>query len=356
MASHLISASAQIRSLAKAVSAAFAASALSDEERNPGRIEITDLPWVAPPLLCRAPLGGVPLSDYLNVPVALDEAQLHRFWIRTLDDLWNRPSSARRRGMFANCSWAMPKLKLGQRAFLFSPPVGYPASMEMSAGAMFSIELAQAAANSLPVADVVSDNDNHYVELASGLVIGVRNGLVACESPWSMDVAGMVPDMLETTRGEADYTCRFDQLAMLRSVLNVHRRRFPEFQGIDYALQALRILSLGGHCPELMTEMRLAPVDMPRMRAAEQALRDSIELVDTLTVSDRSKLQIWHNLLVPEVISASKFKHHIFAGAQYPFSLAQTKLEAIKAWLIQQYQALPANLQREGVCKADATQ
>lgn len=352
MSTHLISAPAQIRSLAKAVSAAFSTTALSDEERMPGRIEITDLPWVAPPLDCRATLGGVPLSDYLNVPVALDERSLQRFWIKTLDDLWHRPTSAIRRGAFANCAWAMPKVRPGQRAFLFSTPVGYPSSLDMTAGAMFSMELAAACASSLPVLDVVRDDDNYYVVLAGSEIIGVKDGRPACESPWGMDVSGMVPDMLETSRGEADYTCRFDQLASIRSVLNVHRKRFPEFQGIDYALQALRLLSLGGHCPELVTQMRLAPLDLPRLRNAERALRDSIELLDDMAISDRSKLTIWHNLLVPEVISASKFRQHVYAGGQYPFSLAQAKLDAIRAWLESQYRELPADLQREGTCKA----
>jgi hypothetical protein len=218
---------------------------------------------VAPPLRTKATLGGVPVSDYLTVPVALDEANLHRFWTKTLDDLWHRPSSALRRGAFANCAWAMPKVKLGQRAFLFSTPAGFPANMEMTAGALFSMELAHIAAASLPVHDLVCDDENFYVALANGKLIGVRNGLIICDSPWTMDVAGMVPDLLETSRGEADYTCRFDQLAMVRSVLHVHRRRFEEFEGIDFALQAMRILSLGGHCPELVTEMKLAPLDPP---------------------------------------------------------------------------------------------
>lgn len=318
----------------------------------PGRIEITDLPWVAPPLACRATLCGVPLSEYLGVPMAIEEHQLQRFWVKTLDDLWYRPTMVIRRGTFANCSWAMPKVKLGQRALLFSVPTGYPASLEVTAGALFSLELANIAAASLPVLDLVSDDDNYHAVLADGQIIGVKNGRIACDSPWDMNVSGMVPDLLETSRGEADYTCRFDQLASIRSVLNVHRKRFPEFEGIDYALQALRLLSLGGHCPELVTQMRLMPLDLPRLRQAEQALRDSIGVLDDMGMSDRSKLQIWHNLLVPEVISASKFKQHIYAGTQFPFSLAQAKLESVRTWLEEQYRALPADMQREDTCRA----
>jgi hypothetical protein len=351
MASHLISAAAQVRSLAKAVSAAFAASALTDEERNPPRIEIPDLPWSAPPLHCSATLGGVPLSDFLNVPMALDETLLHRFWIKTLDDLWNRPSSAMRRGAFANCAWGMPKLRVGQRAFLFSTPSGYPAQLEAGAGAMLSIEVAHAAAQSLPIHDLVSDEDNYYVVMSDGTAIGVRDGRPACDSPWGDRVSGMVPEMLEMSRGEPDYTLRFDQLAAVRSVVNVHRKRFPEFLGLDYGLQALRLLTLGSHCPELLTQMRMTSMEMPQLRRNEQVLRDCLSIVDDLSLSDRNKLQIWQNLLVPEVITATKFKQSIYAGAQWPYSLPQAKIESIRNWLEARYRALPANIQKEGVCR-----
>jgi hypothetical protein len=355
MASHLISAAAQVRSLAKAVSAAFAASALTDEERNPDRIEIPDLPWTAPPLRCSATLGGVPLSDYLNVPMALDETLLHRFWVKTLDDLWHRPSSAIRRGAFANCAQGMPKLKVGQRAFLFSTPAGFPAQLDSSAGAMLSIEVAHAAAQSLPILDVVSDEDNYYVVMPDERIIGVRAGKPACDSPWGDRVSGMVQEMLEMSRGEPDYTLRFDQLAAMRSVVNVHRRRFPEFQGLDWGLQALRILTLGGHCPELMTQMRMTSMELPQLRRNEQILRDCLAIVDDLSLSDRSKLQIWQNYLVPEVISVSRFKQVIYGGAQWPFSLPLAKLESIRTWLEERYRALPANIQKEGVCRPIAT-
>lgn len=355
MSTHLVSASAQIRSLAKAVSAAFAASALTEEEKNPGRVELTDLPWAAPPLECHATLGGAPLMDYLNVPMNIDERLLRRFWSKTLEDLWLRPSSSMRRGVYANCSWGTPRLRLGQRAFLFSVPPGFPAQLDMSAGAMFSIEVARAAASSLPVLDVVSDEDNYYAITAEGSVFGVKNGRPACASSWDTSVAGMVPDMLATTRGEPDFTCRFDQLAALRSVLHQNRKLFPEFQGLDYALQALRLLTLSEHCPELVTQMRMAPLDLPRLKLAERALRDALSIIDDLSMSDRVKLQIWHNALVPDVISATKFKQHIWAGAQFPFSLTQAKLENIRQWLEGEYRALPASIQQEDVCKLAGT-
>jgi hypothetical protein len=352
MSTHLISAPSQIRSLSKAVSAAFLASPLSEEERNPGRIELTDLPWVAPPIACRETIGQVPLSDYLSVPMPIEQGALRRFWIKTLDDLWNRPSATIRRGAFANCGWAFPKLKVGQRAFLFSTPLGFPSQLEPTTGVMFSIEVAAAAAASLPVLDIVSDDDNYYAVMADGEIFGVKNGRPACESPWTESMAGMIHELVTGSRGEADYSCRFDQLAMLRSVLHVHRRRFEEFQGLDYALQALRILSLGGHCPDLISQLRLLPQDMGQLRRHEQVLRDCIDIIDDMQMSDRSKLEIWHNLLVPEVLTPGKFRQHVFSGGQFPFALAQAKLESIRTWMEAQYRALPASVQKEGVCKA----
>lgn len=347
MAGHWISAPAQVQSIAKAVAAAFAASALTAEEKSPGKIEITDLPWAAPPLVSTVMLGGAPLQDYLGVPMALEEDTLFRFWTETLEQMWYRPSRVMKRGTYANCGWAMPKVKLGQRALLFSQPVGFPSHLDELSGALFSIEVAHAAATSLPVHDVVSDENNYYADLANGRRIGIVDGRPACESNWNMSVAGQVPDLLTMTRGEADYHCLFDQIASLRSVLNVHRKRFPHnFEALEYALQALRLLTLGGHCPELVSEMRLQPLDMAAVRRKERALRDAIEVLD-VEMSDRSKLQVWHSLLVPEVLSPAGFKKNIFSGPQYPFSLAANKLSAIRTWLDQEYETqIPVELRQ----------
>lgn len=345
MAGSRVTAAAQVRALAKAISVAFAASALTDEEKSPGRIEITDLPWSAPPLITNENLGDARLQDYFDVPMEIEAGQLQAFWVKTLDDMWYRPSSLMKKGVIANCGWAMARMRTGQRAFRFTQPAGWPGSIDDLAGVMFSLEVAHAAATSLPLKDFVSDATNYYAVLPDGRRIGVIDDGIGCISPWG-PAHGMIPDLLTMPRGETDYTCQFDQLASLRSVLHTHRNRFPHnFEALDQALQALRLLSFGGYCPELLSSMRAAPIDMVAQRERERVLREAIDVVKA-DISDRAKLTSLRDMLVPTVTPVSSFKKHIFSSDQYPFTLARGKLDSILAWLEQQYQQVPAALRK----------
>lgn len=350
MASPWLTPSAQIRALAKAVSAAFAASNLPPEATAPGKIEITDLPWAWPPLVTSLMLGGVPLQDYLDTPIRLDETRLEDFWISTLHQLWFEPSRLMRRGTLTNCGWAMPKVSSGQRALRFAQPVGWPALVDELAGVMFTMELVHAASISLPYDELVRDSSNYWVRLG-GLEIGVRDGRIIVPSPWTGDVSGQVLDLLEMTRGEADYRCAFDQIASVRSVLHVNRKSFPHnFEALDIALQALRILSAGAHCPALTDAMKVVPVDLTVEREKENALRESLDVMRA-EMPDRDKLRVLHAALVPAVLTRMGFKRHIFAGQSYPFTLAAAKAEDIINWLEATYRRLPAELQQGGVCR-----
>jgi hypothetical protein len=353
MADHLVSLQAQVRALAKAVAAAFAASNLTDAEKAPGKIEIVDLPWQAPPLITSQTLSGAGLQDYFDAPMQLEQHKLHAFWVKTLDDMWLRPSALyhRGRGALANCGRAMPSVRVGQRAFRFSRPSGWPVLDEL-AGALFSLEVAHAAATSLPVRDVISDDDSYFVEFADGMQIGVQGGLPLCESRWKVSVAGMVPELLTMPRGDADYSCRYDQLASLRSVLHVHRSRFPtNFEALDQALQALRLLSTGAHCPDLLQAVQVVKYDAPLMKERERALADALDVISVPTLSDRSKLQSLRAVLVPAVLTVSNFKRHIYASDQFPFTLARGRVDVIRNYLAAKYQELPAEIQREDVCR-----
>jgi hypothetical protein len=339
------SASSQVRSLAKAVSAAFAASALTDEEKSPGKIEITDLPWQAPPLITPHMLSGGALQDYFDAPLPLDQALLHAFWTTTLAEMWYRPSTLLKRGILAGTGRAMPAVRHGQRAFRFARPAGWPTCEDL-AGVSFSLEVAHAARVSLPIKDFVSDDDNYFAVFADGAVIGVKDGLPACVSPWTMDASGIVQELLLMPRGEVSYACEYDQLAAVRSVLHVHQARFPHnFQALDQALQALRLLSLGGYCPELLHALRLSALDIRTAKERERALFSALDVIDA-EISDRSKLVTLRDLLVPDVLSVTTFKRHIFASDTYPFTLARGKLGTIRDWVVEQYQQLPVELQK----------
>lgn len=347
MSGNWTSAAAQVRALAKAVSTAFAASNLTEEEKAPGRIEITDLPWMAPPLITPQLLSGARLQDFFDAPMPVDEHRLHAFWVKTLDDMWQRPSSLLRRGIIANTSASVPQMRVGQRAFRFSHPMGCPSQIDDSAGVTFSLEVAHTAIISLPIRHVVSDDSNYFAELPGGGLIGVRDGRPLHSPFWDVSYENQVGDMLCTPRGDVSYLCEYDQLASLRSVLHVHRKSFPDnFEALDQALQALRLLSFGGHCPELLRAMRATPRDLAVAREQERALRDAIDAAESV-MSDRSKLQTLRALLVPTVLPVSGFRRHIFSSDQYPFTLAHGKMDTITSWLKSHYQAqIPADLQR----------
>ncbi len=343
---HWISAAAQVRSLAKAVSTAFAASNLTPEEKAPARLEMTDMPWQAPPLIAEAKLNGTPLMGYLDAPFNFKPEALHAFWIKTLRDMWFEPSRLLRRGVHVNCGAHMPKVSVGQRAMRFSRPAGWPAHIDETAGLIFSLEVAHTAITSMPLRDVISDDYNYYGVLQDFSIIGVKDGRPACVTDWNYDGGGQIQELLRSPRGEVDYTCYYDSIAVLRSVVNVHRRRFPgNYVGIDLALQTLRLMTLGGNCPPLTQAMVVAPIDLVHERARERALWEALDAVKA-TMSDRSKLQVLRQLLVPEVLSNTKFRNHIYSGAEFPFCLPAGKLEQISLWLHNEYERVPHELKQ----------
>jgi hypothetical protein len=344
---HWTTPAGQVRALAKAVADAFAASNLTLEEKNPGKIEVSDLPWQAPPLLAPQLLNGAPLQDYLDTPLNLKTEDLLRFWKATDEMMWSTPGRLLNRGALAPCGKFMPKVKVGQRALRFSVPSGYPAYLEETTGLILALEVAHTAVTSLPVARVVSDDDNYYAEI-DGQILGVKAGRPAIDSAWRQPYPGMVQEFLSMPRGDAKTDCAYDQIASLRSVLHMHRKSFPRnFDAIDLALQSLRLLTMGSYCPELVQSMYVAPIDAARQREVERTYRDSIETMRDKSLSDRVKLQVLHSLLVPSPLSAGKFKQHIFSGSPYPFTLAKGKAEQIEAWLLQEYNTrIPAEMRQ----------
>lgn len=342
-----VSAPTQVRALAKAVATAFAAATLTDEERHPRKITHTDLPWACPPLITDLAIEGVPLQDYLDAPIDTDAQRLFRFWVEATRQLWHEPSRVLRQGVYAALGQAMPKVKLGQRALRFSAPQGAPAAVDMTAAVTLALEVAHTAYVSLPVSDIVSDDDSYIVD-AAGYQFGVRGGRPIIPTDFDFDASGMVQDLLRAPRGEMTYACHYDQIAALRSVLHEHRDRFPyNFEAMDTALQALRYLTIGGHCPELTKEIVAKPMDVMRWKEMEAALRDALDTIRDDRISDRSKLQTLHSQLVPAVLSESGFKREIFSTSNYPFAMAPGKTAAIEASILALYKTkIPQGLQR----------
>lgn len=342
-----VSASTQVRGLAKAVATAFASANLTEAEKHPqGGIEHTDLPWACPPLITSLVLDGA-LQDHLDAPINVTADGLHQFWMATLQQMWHEPSRVMRNGTFANLGAAMPKVKMGQRALRFSQPIGAPSQIDQSAGVMLSLEVAQCALVSLPVKEVISDDDSYIVVTADGARFGVGAGLPLVDSPWGYDATGMVADMLTAPRGEISYACHYDQIAAVRSVLHSNPKKFPHnFDAMDQALQALRYLSLGGYCPELTTALVVKPFEVMAWKEKEAAYRDSLDVVRS-SMSDRAKLNTLRDRLVPLAMTVGKFKREIFSSAAFPFSLAPGKLGEIEANLVALYKnEVPQGLQQ----------
>lgn len=341
----------QVHALAKAVSAAFAASNLTPEQKHPNIIEITDLPWSAPPLITDLRLGGVPLQDYIDGPVPLAEDHLASIWRRALADMWLQPGRLVTRGVLQKSIELMPGAANGHRAFRFSIPVGYPGQLDQEAGIIFTLELVHAIRVSMGFDRLVENESNYYVKLHSGQIIGIQDGRIACESPWTMDVSGEVSEMLRMSRGQTHYRCDFDQIAAVRSVLHVHRKSFPDnFDALDLALQTLRIVSEKLAVPALVHEMRVQPIDLYRMKEKARTIADAIEVMSA-SMPDRDKLNVLKASLVPGIIGNSVFKQHIFSGPVFPFALPQQKLESILSYLEGLYRALPYEVRQEGVCR-----
>ena len=343
----IVSASSQVRSLAKAVATALASATLSDTERHPlGGIVHTDLAWGCPPLLTPLILDGE-LQDHLDAPINVSADALQQFWATTMAQMWHEPSRVIKNGTFHNLGAAMPKVRMGQRALRFSTPIGAPSQIDASAGITLSLEVAHCAAISLPVKRIITDDDNYIVTTACGARFGIENGLPLITSPWVMNATGMVAEMLLAPRGEVSYTCHYDQIASVRSILHANPRRFQHnFDAIDQALQALRYLSLGGYCPELTTALVSKPLEVMAWKEKESAYRDALDVVRS-TMSDRSKLFTLRDKLVPVAMTVGKFKREIFSSATFPFSMAAGKLAEIEANLLALYKnEIPPGLQQ----------
>lgn len=343
----MTTAAAQVRLLAKAVATALAAAPLSDEERRPEKL-IMDLPWACPPLITDEVLEGGALQDYFDAPVAITPEALYNFWREANHQLWSEPSRVIQNGAYALLAKALPRTKLGVRAFRFSWPTGVPAMVDEAAAVMLALEVAHCARISLPVRSVRHDDDNYIVELNDRMRFGVEDGLPLIPTVFQFNARGQVDMLLRSPRGELNYTGYYDQIAAVRTILYTHKDKFRHnFNALEQALQALRYLSLGGYCPELVKEVSVKPAEIVQKKEMEVALFDAIDVIRAKHISDRSKLQTLRSLLVPNAMTAAKYKQLVFSSSVLPFSMAPGKTEEIETNLVMYYKSeIPTGLQR----------
>lgn len=336
----------QIRALASAVARSYMLADLSHEQRHPERIEFTRLAWMAPPLMPAGTLQGEDLSVYFDYPLKMDSQSLHRFWVQTMHDLWHKPETTMRTGIYPGLSTLLRTTKVGSRALRFAQPAGWPNQIELQAGVALSLEVAHAAYLSMPCQRRVLTTNDYIVTAADGTEFGVRAGRPIIDTPWTYDASGEVFEMLEQPRGAVTYDCHYDQIAQVRSVLHTYPDAFrDDFHGLDTALQALRVLSWNSHCPNLVTALRVEPMNIPALKIKARALEDCLAAMESNRLNDRQKLHCLYGTLVPDVLSQSAFRKHIFSSPNFPFTMLRGHDARILEWLLNFYeQEIPCSL------------
>jgi hypothetical protein len=331
----------RIAQLAKAVSAAFASSGLPPETLRKPQLRLTDLPWQLPPLQTNLELEGCDLDDLIYPTVATTGAKLHSFWQGSMGALHHRPSQTFHRGQYRGISHALPGASLGIKACLFSKPD----AKDDYAGILLSLEVARVAVKNLPLLDIQSDDSTYLVKTASGHEFGVRDGLpLVGAADWPTSGEGMVQALLEAPRGEIDTTCYFDVVALARSVLYECREELKlNFAAIDYALQALRVLTMGRGCPAMIKAVYEAPANKQEWLNKVAALTEA-EAIMTAQVSDLVRLNTLLELLVPTWYNHSNFRREIFSAKTFPYMLAPEKADAIKYTLSQLWYQVPESM------------
>lgn len=345
MADHV---TARLRALARVVADNYASALLTPSQRNPGHITRTDIPWSAPPLRSHIKLDGVPLTDYTTPDCDVDADALYTFWTANLKALWETPATTLAGGVFRGLREVMPGSRRATQAMAFAMPSGWPGKLEIDTGVMFSLEAAHLAICCIPgLRNVIDDDDNYFAELPDGRVIGVRDARPAVDSPWTdYQPSGLITDLTETMRGQAFTDCQYDQLAAVRSVMWDNDKMFPQFEALDLALQALRTMSTGGRCPNLLVGARENYGRVDKLKHIEEALVDAMDVMEA-NMSDRRKLQTLQGLLVPLVLSQTGFRTKIFSSANYPYTMAAGRADQIKAQLRLLYESeVPCSLRR----------
>lgn len=298
--------------LTDAVAAAFSTAGYSPTDLLQGPISITDLPWQAPPLRAVCPLLGVPLHEYLDYPLPLNAEELHAFYIRGLELLRFGPEEFSTRDGHRGMGLVFFKLSPGERKLAFPLPEDWPVGTHAT-GAMFAMEVARVFRTSCAkTTGFVEDESNYYAETPWGL-IGLKDGRpTSYAAAWDADCSGAVQGMLEMPRGILNVTCHYDLIARLRSVLHENLEKFREFEGLDYALQALRIMSDGQLCKELVRSVESMSLVEFKRKARLTAFKEALGVMEDWQYSDRVKVSMLLEILVPTHYHLKDFSRKLF--------------------------------------------
>lgn len=286
---------------------------LTQEDILGGAITHTDLPWQVPPLVIEATLFGVPLSEYLDSVVYVNSEQLYTLWSDALANMKNAPNKVLTYEGYRNMSAALPNVRMNQRHLHLSMPEGFPASIPDLAAITLSLECAHILRTNAKIDNFVSDDSNYYAVLPFGGEIGIKAGLPALWAEvWDgMPVDGMVEEMLRSPRGAVWEGCDYNIISKVRSVVHDYQDKMREFEAVDWALQALRVID--GHA-ELLSAIKTIKKVAHSRKVRASAINDAWRVVNQLSMTDRQRVETLKNILVPEIMTVGQFSRQV-----YPF-------------------------------------
>jgi hypothetical protein len=311
--------------LVSMVASAFSKLNLPAVEVLSGKVTHTDLIWQAPPLACKVTFKGTPLHEWLQPrSVIRDEAAFDAWLTETLRALRHHPLKAITKKGFMGLS-GVANASAEVRRLMFSVPEGFPYNCGSYTAAVFCLEAAEVLKFAVGIRDIVISEDDHYVVTSAGLIVGVKAGFPTHGyADYDTPLEGIVSELREMPRGDAFQGCDYDLISKCRSVLHDHKKDLRDFEALDYALQALRLMSEGKHLPALQEAVSKMKVNEVRDQAALRALRDCCSLWECHAYSDRQKFSAIKALLVPHVLSKAEFKELVYNyGASIPATMRQ---------------------------------
>lgn len=289
-----------------------------------GELKNTNFDWQVPAIKCSDTLNGFPLFNYFQQPFSVNEQAFFRFWEETLYAMHGNPSSVWSDGGYKYPTRAMRFTK-AIASFLFAMPDGAPGFVSEYAGVVFSLECANLYSMTSGVADVVSSGDDYYVITRSGRKIGVEGGLpLAAKDAWDYSASGVVEELLYQPRGAILNRCEYSVIDKVRCLVYQNKEKFPEYEGINQALQALRFLQADS---SLLAALRTLKQVKESYHYKSNRLQEALDVLSDLKMSDRQKITSAKEILVPEVMGRGKFSKLVYPyHAEIPPSLKPGKV------------------------------
>jgi hypothetical protein len=315
---------------------------LTEKDVLGGAFQHTDLPWQVPPLVIEATLFGAALSEYIDVPTYVHVDHLINLFTDALNDMRNNPRKVLTPDGYKATGLALPHTRASERHLTFSMPDGFPGSVSEYAGTTLGLECAHLLRTNAKVTDFVSDDDNYYAVLPSGTEIGVKDGMPTWASDqWDFPVSGMVQELLRSPRGAVWEGCDYNVIARVRDVAYTYQKHIVEFEAVDWALQALRVIDGERELLRAVKSIKKVAYERTERMAA---LRQAVEISKMMAISDRQRVETLKTLLVPDILKPGQFSKYIytFYGVVPVLVAGQTmmKIQENVAALLEQEEAL----------------